>query len=204
MADVGLHHVRNARAGVEVGDILDHARGRPRRRAKANLAGVAVGHVRPDEDRVHALRHREHGALPAKALGHALLARDAVHQRRNGRTRAHEALHRIERFGHPRRLDRKDHQVDGLGLARGHGAHATRLAVHGHDLAGVARVASIVHHVPDGTWPEVLLGNGAVEQAHRSPAQNRHALDRHVAPFYAMLTSGVTWGIELSSIVLSR
>ena len=141
---------------------------------------MGVGHLAADEDGVHALRDREHGARPAKALRHALLARDAVEQRGDRRARAHEPLHGVERLVEPGRLGGEDDQVDGGGIARGHGAHAEGLPVHQRGLPRVSRKALVVHHELDGVRPEVPLGDGAVEHPHRTATDDRHALDCHV------------------------
>ena len=143
-----------------------------------------------NEDGVHTLCDRENRVLPAKALRNALLARHSVHERGHGGVWPHEVLHRVERLGHPGRLDCKNDQVNGLGLMGGDGTNATGLAVHGHNLTRMATEPLVIHHVLDSVRAQILLNQATVEQPNRTLAKNCDALDCHAGPLALSDTFG--------------
>ena len=153
----------DARALEEIRDVVDDSCGRALGGSQVDVARAAVAQLAGQEGGVEALGGCEHDVVPAKALGDALLARDAVQQRRDARVGANERGCLVERGIQAGGLDGKDEK---LGRARLACADAGELAGASVDLepvVGVALEARVVHDVLHGICAERLGRDAAVE-----------------------------------------
>lgn len=140
----------------------------------AQLAGQEGG--------VEALGGCEHDVVPAKALGDALLARDAVQQGNDARLRSHEWGSEVERRVEAAGLYGKEQQLSGLGILGAHRGQVAGLAEHADLFALVAGKASVVHYVLDGVVTQRSCGDAAIEQANGPTADDGHPVDGHGVP----------------------
>ena len=186
--EFGPHAVRNvaldgmgdAAARVELVDGGDGCGLGARCRAKANLARIGKGERAVEEYGVHALADTQDGALPAKALGNLLLARNAVAQRGDERIGPHDALHSLERHIESSGLDRENDQIGGHRLADADGFERTGLAVDGERIARVTLKTCVIHNVFDGVIAEGLGNHAPVEQADAALADKGDLVDLHM------------------------
>ena len=183
--NVGLDHVGDARAGVQLGDVGHHGGVGIGRRAEADFAGLVVCEFVVQEHGVHALANAEHRALPTETFGDFLLARDAVAQRRDARFGAHDGFHGVERLRKAGGFNRENHQVGRVGLARRHAAQIAWLAVDFQLIGRVALIARVVHHEFHGVVAERAGDHAAIQQPHATLADECDFVDAHwMHPFF--------------------
>lgn len=172
----------DARALEEVCDVCHGGGAGLVARTNVDVARAAVAQVVLEVGGVKALRHGGHDALPAKAGGAALLARDAVEQGNDARLRSHEWGSEVERRVEAAGLYGKEQQLSGLGILGAHRGQVAGLAEHADLFALVAGKASVVHYVLDGVVTQRSCGDAAIEQANGPTADDGHPVDGHGVP----------------------